>query len=360
MAGLSAVTNQNFFVLLTEVFTRIQFVDKNNGWAAGQGGIIHSTDGGKTWEIQIPESRYNLWWLNLTDKNKGWAVGGDGTILKTDNGGIKFIVDFKANVLSGEAPLSTTFTDLSDGIANKWAWNFGDGGTHTTQNPIYIYQEPGVYSVTLEVSDGIDSERKTKSGYIVVTGGEELIADFVADSTVGIAPMTVQFYDSSKGNPEKWEWDFGDGGTHKSQNPLHIYQSSGTFTVSLKVSKNSKTSTEKKEDYIIVKNPIDVREEIANKHLKLFAASPNPAIDYINIKYEIFTDANISLTIYDIFGREINSLFNGYSTKGSYSYSWDMKDSKGITISPGLYYFYIELVANGNLYKDYEKFIYIK
>jgi PKD repeat protein len=30
-----------------------------------------------------------------------------------------------------------------------------------------------------------------------------------------------------------WLWNFGDGGTDSSQNPTHIFQSTGTYTVSL-------------------------------------------------------------------------------------------------------------------------------
>lgn len=46
-----------------------------------------------------------------------------------------------------------TFTDLSS-LAAEWNWSFGNGGTSTIQNPIYVYQNPtsGTYPITLMVT----------------------------------------------------------------------------------------------------------------------------------------------------------------------------------------------------------------
>jgi len=43
----------------------------------------------------------------------------------------------------------------------------------------------------------------------------------------------VQFTDLSAGGPVRWLWDFGDGDTAKSQNPIHAYSAPGTYTVTL-------------------------------------------------------------------------------------------------------------------------------
>jgi PKD repeat protein len=52
--------------------------------------------------------------------------------------------------------LEVTFTDLSsdpDGSVVSWAWDFGDTGTSTLQNPVHTYAGNGTYSVTLTVTD---------------------------------------------------------------------------------------------------------------------------------------------------------------------------------------------------------------
>jgi C1A family cysteine protease len=50
-----------------------------------------------------------------------------------------------------------------------------------------------------------------------------------------IFPLTIQFMDTSTGNPTQWSWDFGDGHTSTERNPSHTYSASGTFTVTLTV-----------------------------------------------------------------------------------------------------------------------------
>jgi parallel beta-helix repeat protein len=61
------------------------------------------------------------------------------------------------------------------------------------------------------------------------------LANFTSDSTSGTAPLPVQFNDNSGGYPVSWHWDFGDGGTSDLQNPPHVYNNVGSYTVSLTV-----------------------------------------------------------------------------------------------------------------------------
>ena len=54
-----------------------------------------------------------------------------------------------------------------------------------------------------------------------ITGGEPEVSD-------------VQFTDTSTGSPTSWDWDFGDGSPHSTeQNPLHVYATRGPYTVVL-------------------------------------------------------------------------------------------------------------------------------
>ncbi|TFV97224.1 PKD domain-containing protein [Algoriphagus kandeliae] len=45
----------------------------------------------------------------------------------------------------------------------------------------------------------------------------------------------VYFNDLTRGNAQKWDWDFGDGNTSTLQNPVHSYNKIGTYTVQLRV-----------------------------------------------------------------------------------------------------------------------------
>jgi PKD repeat protein len=50
--------------------------------------------------------------------------------------------------------MTYTFTDTSTGAITSWLWNFGDGNTDNTQNPVHTYASNGNYTVTLTVTIG--------------------------------------------------------------------------------------------------------------------------------------------------------------------------------------------------------------
>ncbi|MES2006905.1 MAG: PKD domain-containing protein [Patescibacteria group bacterium] len=65
------------------------------------------------------------------------------------------------------------------------------------------------------------------------TGGTPPVANFDGNPLTGTAYLPVHFTDESTNNPTSWLWDFGDGSTSTEQNPIHIYGTTGTFTVEL-------------------------------------------------------------------------------------------------------------------------------
>lgn len=67
--------------------------------------------------------------------------------------------DFTAVPTAGPAPLTVQFTNLSLGEILTTTWQFGDGQTSSSLNPVHTYTQPGSYTVTLTVAgpDGVDS-----------------------------------------------------------------------------------------------------------------------------------------------------------------------------------------------------------
>ena len=77
-----------------------------------------------------------------------------------------------------------------------------------------------------------------------------VVADFVSDTTTGVAPLPVDFSDISTGTISSRLWVFGDGATSTERDPVHTYATPGTYSVSLTVSGPSGADTETKTDYI--------------------------------------------------------------------------------------------------------------
>jgi hypothetical protein len=67
--------------------------------------------------------------------------------------------------------LDVTFLCTSPGL-NNYAWDFGDGGTSTDQNPQYTYSTPGVYNVCLTADDGICQTTFCQAVTVGLTGAE--------------------------------------------------------------------------------------------------------------------------------------------------------------------------------------------
>jgi photosystem II stability/assembly factor-like uncharacterized protein len=67
--------------------------DKLRGWAVGaEGVILHTTDGGFSWELQNSPVGTTLYALSITGKNRVCAVGARGVVLTTDNGGERWSI----------------------------------------------------------------------------------------------------------------------------------------------------------------------------------------------------------------------------------------------------------------------------
>ena len=164
------------------------------------------------------------------------------------------VASFTGTPLTGTAPLTVRFTDLSANSPTLWAWNFGDGNTTnaTVQNPVHTYAAPGNYTVSLTASNSGGNNTFTRTNYIQVTAPLP-VANFTGTPLSGTSPLTVQFTDRSINSPTSWVWNFGDGSTlSTAQNPSHTYSSVGLYTVSLNATNAAGSNTMTKTNYVNV------------------------------------------------------------------------------------------------------------
>ncbi len=155
------------------------------------------------------------------------------------------VAEFSSNVISGNAPLDVSFTDISTGNPAAWYWDFGDGTNSADKNPVHTYSTVGTYTVTLTVTNS--NGTTSKSGTITVLENTETVfpvADFGTNATQGSAPLAVQFTDLSQ-NAVSWSWDFDNNGQPDStvQNPGYVYENPGDYTVNLTVSNANGTAS---------------------------------------------------------------------------------------------------------------------
>lgn len=79
--------NKNFDQTV-KTFTAISFIDADNGYVVGNGGLIYRTyDGGESWTKQESGLTSNLRDIAIITVNSAMIVGPNGVLLKTQNGG---------------------------------------------------------------------------------------------------------------------------------------------------------------------------------------------------------------------------------------------------------------------------------
>ncbi len=162
------------------------------------------------------------------------GMGCDATITQQVSIDPKPEADFTASIVcAGQQTIFQDASTLSNGVISSWNWNFGDGTSSSTQNPLHNYNAPGVYNATLIVY--------TMSGCAdTITRVVEVLDEPVAlFSMQNVCSGTaVQFADGSlinSGSISGYQWTFGDSNSDSIQNPVHMYTAAGTYDVTLVV-----------------------------------------------------------------------------------------------------------------------------
>jgi len=144
--------------------------------------------------------------------------------------------EFSADTTTGCGSIGIQFTDQSTGNISSRSWNFGNGNSSTLTNPFENFSA-GVYTISLTVSDGTNSDTETKVAFITVFS--EPTADFTFNPSTGCTPLPVNFSSTStpNGGPiTTYIWDLDDGTQGPNQASFtHTYQSGGSFQPTLQV-----------------------------------------------------------------------------------------------------------------------------
>jgi len=156
----------------------------------------------------------------------------------------------------------TTFENQStsvDGVITSYQWDFNGDNIidNISKNASVTYSANGTYLVKLEVQTQFGCTNvKSRSGYINAMPSP----GFISKNAKGCPQLNVRFQNNSTiagGSIVSYLWNFGDGLTDQSQNPVHAYQV-GTYNVSLKVVSDSGCIAEIKQPAFVTVYPLPV------------------------------------------------------------------------------------------------------
>ena len=114
----------------------------------------------------------------------------------------------------------------------------GNGGPYTyyfnnqsiVNNPLTFYPPASGY-YTFRLEDECGSPNDIDSTFITVHPLPHV--SFYAQRTTACPPGNIQFYETTQNPANSYLWSFGDGGYSVHNEPLHTYQETGLYTVSL-------------------------------------------------------------------------------------------------------------------------------
>ncbi|MDQ1274646.1 MAG: hypothetical protein QG610_218, partial [Euryarchaeota archaeon] len=156
------------------------------------------------------------------------------------------------------------------GINNK-GQKLGESETETGETHAFLWQNGvmtdlgtlgGSYSRAFKINENGQIIGKSETGtgethatlWTLMTPDTKLLANFSAYTTIGKAPLKVQFTDLSKGSPTSWSWSFGDRRINWAvKNPVVTFKQAGRYTVTLTVKNAIDKDTLTRYHYIVVK-----------------------------------------------------------------------------------------------------------
>lgn len=136
------------------------------------------------------------------------------------------------NTVEGCAPADIFFNNLSTPVDETYdiRWDFGDGGSAQGVSQIHTYENPGTYTVSIDITSPIGCQTDTTFNQLItILSSPEAGFTFVPTEPSNLDP-TVRFTDLSQ-RANSWFWDFGNGATSILENPTYTYPDTGQFVV---------------------------------------------------------------------------------------------------------------------------------
>ena len=249
--------------------------------------------------------------------------------------------------IPGTLQIHFNSTSTSQYDITSYSWTFGDGGTSDNNDPYHTYEEPGTYTVCLLIMDahGCVSDICHEVVVLPISSGECNANFSFEQNDEGV----IFFNNNSTGGTDHttWFWDFDDGETSTEENPHHVYEEPGIYTVCLTMADSTLNCSDQfcltmtyglqweESHYDASRTP---RETAANN-----TKSPNndlntirytnPVADELVISYVLKVASPVNIELFDLTGYKLITDYSTMTSEGQHQSSLDVSH-----LQPGVYF----------------------
>jgi len=315
----------------TDAINAVQMVTETKAVAAGNNGKYYiSNDGASTW--QSFDTDYDGRWrdLHFTDENNGWLVGDGGIILKTSDGG---------NTWGPQASATSTSLSKIFFLDDQKAWIAGYDSMllHTEDAGGDINYPPDSF---LLISPQL--------GQLVSRESATFIWEEAVDPENDPLSYFLWLRESTTGN----SWYIGSDGTEITVDLTQLNLPEGVVDMHWQVSVEDTlgnynfSSNGPRAFQIMPTSSVDNSICDMPTSYKLHNAYPNPFNPSTCLTYSIPEKAQVSLTIFDVLGRQVKVLVDSEKSAGTHSVIWNGFNDSGIIMASGTYLVQMRIVKN--------------
>ncbi len=314
----------------------VAFINPDTGWVVGDHGVYKTINGGGDWVLQTDLQALNYNHIFFLNERHGWMVGLNGRIMHTSDGGASWFL--QTNNYTG----SIDRIEFADSV-NGWLAGYDSGSRNyylyhtTTGGTNWSLQHTGTGFAVYDFAVISPSECWVAGGSVNTTPQHPLLLHTLdgganwndVSPNVSYELHGLVWFDSNHGTicgSNGMILTTTDGGTMWSR------------TVVTNQSFTTICATDRNHSWVVgLSGTIlfsgrtsmsDVTEPVTSKLPKEFVLHPNypnPFNSSTTISYSLPISGNVDLKIFDLQGREVQSVYSGSTHAGSYRASFDGK-----------------------------------
>jgi hypothetical protein len=181
------------------------------------------------------------------------------------------------------------------------------------------------------------------------------------DAVAGDSIYTVQFdYEATQTIGQEFKFGIGGGDNESGYGLNHIENidvTSGTVASYWGSINPNKYSAWNYDTNMPTLSLDEVHTSLTPRHFALSDNYPNPFNPVTSFSFALPHGTEVSVNIYNVVGKKVATLYNGYAKPGNYKVTWNGKDTNGMNLPSGLYIY--ELNAGAH-FKQTKKMTLIK